>query len=57
MSLFPDIFVFKNIREGLCLSYIAPCGSSGDAERREMLRESNEEIIIWQNYEFMSWVI
>lgn len=57
MPLFPDIFIFKNIREGVCLSYIVPCGSSGDAERREMLGGGNEEISIWQNYDFVSVVI
>lgn len=57
MPLFPDIFVFRNIREGLCLSYIVPCGSSGVAERREMLGEGNEEITIWQSYDFMSGVV
>lgn len=57
MPLFPDVFLFKNIRDSLCLSYIVPCGSLGDAERGEMLGEGNEEISIWQNYDFMSRVV
>lgn len=43
MPLFPYIFVFRTIRGGLCLRYVVPCGTSGNAERgREMLREGNE---------------
>lgn len=44
MPPFPHIFVFRTIRGGLCLSYIVPCGTSGDAERgRERLKSVHHD--------------